>query len=252
MRVVIAGGGIGGLATAAAFAQRGWDVTVYERQSELRTVGSGIYIWENGVQVLEELGAYKQATSESFYGNAFEHRDASGAIVDTLAVPDGHRLVTVMRSRLLESLETACQRAGVVIETSQEVVSASPKGELVLARGDNIRADLAIGIDGIWSNVRRGLGIRSTHEITAEGCLRTIIRREAADFAPRDMGKYIENWSGSRRLLITPISDTEIYLALTCLDDDLEARRIPVDIPLWVAVFPQWKHLIERISGPVT
>ncbi len=44
LTAAIAGGGIGGLATAAALAQRGWEVTVYERQDALRAVGAGIYI----------------------------------------------------------------------------------------------------------------------------------------------------------------------------------------------------------------
>ncbi|MFT4585779.1 MAG: 2-polyprenyl-6-methoxyphenol hydroxylase-like FAD-dependent oxidoreductase [Gammaproteobacteria bacterium] len=44
LTAIIAGGGIGGLACAAALAQRGWAVTVYERQDELRAVGAGIYI----------------------------------------------------------------------------------------------------------------------------------------------------------------------------------------------------------------
>ena len=75
LTAIIAGGGLGGLATAAALAQRGWNVTVYERQPALRAAGSGIYIWENGLRVLEALGAGTDAMRDAFIGRFFEQRD---------------------------------------------------------------------------------------------------------------------------------------------------------------------------------
>src|SRR5438094_6084252 len=59
--VEIAGAGFAGLTAACAFAQRGWSVRVYERADELRTTGAGIYIYENGLRVLETLGACAEA-----------------------------------------------------------------------------------------------------------------------------------------------------------------------------------------------
>ena len=51
-RVLIAGGGIAGLATALAFQQRGWGVQVVERAVALREVGAGIQLSPNGMKVL--------------------------------------------------------------------------------------------------------------------------------------------------------------------------------------------------------
>ena len=66
MQAIISGGGIGGLAAAAALARRGWDVTVYESRPELRVSGSGIYLWSNGLAVLSEIGAYERAMRNAF------------------------------------------------------------------------------------------------------------------------------------------------------------------------------------------
>src|SRR5688572_14887460 len=55
-RAVIVGAGIGGLTTAIALKQTGWDVAVYERAPELREVGAGITLWTNAVKVLRKLG----------------------------------------------------------------------------------------------------------------------------------------------------------------------------------------------------
>ncbi len=249
LTAVVAGGGIGGLATAAALGQRGFAVTVYERQDALRAVGAGIYIWENGLRVLETLGAYADATRDAFHGTHFEQRDNHGAIIESAPIPADKRLLTVPRSQLLGALHDACLRAGVTVVTSTEVVGATPRGELLFAGGGTAAADLAVGVDGIWSKVRESLGLELLHEQTLEGALRTMIPAQPGDFGPDDAGKYIECWNGTRRFLITPVNATETYLALTCLRTETGYAAIPVNKALWTADFPRWRHLIERIGG---
>lgn len=252
LKAIIAGGGIGGLATAAALAQRGWDVSVYERQSELRANGSGIYIWENGLRVLEAIGAYDDAVRDAFHGTHFEQRDNKNQIIESAPIPPDRRLITTHRKQLLAALRDACLRSGVRIHTSAEVVGATPRGELLFANGETVRADLAVGVDGIWSKVRQTLGLETLHEQTVEGALRTTIPALPDDIPPTDAGKYIENWNGMRRFLITPMNRESTYLALTCPAHDTEARAIPVNKELWMDTFPQWAHLIERIGQEVS
>jgi 2-polyprenyl-6-methoxyphenol hydroxylase-like FAD-dependent oxidoreductase len=218
----------------------------------LRTVGSGIYIWENGLRVLESLGAFEFATRGCFQGTEFEHRDNNNKIVDSLRLPTDCRLITIMRSQLLEALKRVCVDYGVKLRTSMETVGATARGELHFSNGERVAADLAVGVDGTWSKVREGLGIPFTHQLTREGCLRTIVRREPSDFISADVGKYIENWNGTRRFLITPTSETSIYLALTCPEDDVAGRALPIDRELWATSFPQWSHLIKRIGEDAT
>ena len=248
LSAIIAGGGIGGLATAAALAQRDWDVTVYERQDALRAVGAGIYIWENGLRVLEALGAFEQATANAFHGTHFEQRDNTGAIIDSAPIAGGNRLLTVPRSQLLDALRDACLDADVEIVTHTEVTGANARGELFFAGGGSAAADLAVGVDGVWSKVRESLGLERSHEQTVEGALRTMVAAKPGDFAADDIGKYIESWNGARRFLVTPVNDTQTYLALTCPDTDHAAREIPVNHETWSASFPHWAHLIERIG----
>ena len=56
LHVSIIGGGIGGLAAASALQRQGIQVTVFERNPELREIGAGLTLWANGVQVLRHLG----------------------------------------------------------------------------------------------------------------------------------------------------------------------------------------------------
>jgi salicylate hydroxylase len=55
-RIVVIGGGIGGLTTALALLKRGLDVEVYEQATQLGEVGVGIQISPNGTRVLHALG----------------------------------------------------------------------------------------------------------------------------------------------------------------------------------------------------
>ena len=56
MTICILGGGIGGLSTAIALKQAGFEVDVYERHSKPSEIGAGIVCWPNASFVLEQLG----------------------------------------------------------------------------------------------------------------------------------------------------------------------------------------------------
>ncbi|NJL35372.1 MAG: FAD-dependent urate hydroxylase HpxO [Leptolyngbyaceae cyanobacterium SM1_4_3] len=60
LKVVIIGAGMGGLTTAIAMRQAGYEVEIYDRVSQLRPAGAGISLWSNGVKVLNRLGLSKE------------------------------------------------------------------------------------------------------------------------------------------------------------------------------------------------
>ena len=63
-----------------------------------------------------------------------------------------------------------------------------------------------------------------------------------------DGAKTIEYWSGTRRVLYTPCSETDIYIALTMLDSDEAAKAVPVRKDEWKRAFPHLETLIDRIG----
>ena len=70
--ILIAGGGIGGLATALALAQSGYKCRVLERNSQSNEAGAGIQIGPNGVAALRALGV--AASLEPLAGTPIELR----------------------------------------------------------------------------------------------------------------------------------------------------------------------------------
>ena len=54
--IIIAGAGLAGLTLGVALARKKWRVTIFERAAQLREIGAGLYIWENGLKVIDEIG----------------------------------------------------------------------------------------------------------------------------------------------------------------------------------------------------
>jgi 2-polyprenyl-6-methoxyphenol hydroxylase-like FAD-dependent oxidoreductase len=80
------------------------------------------------------------------------------------------------------------------------------------------------------------------------GAVRMMIKRDSADAPVEDLPRYIEHFSGSRRILYTPASETDLYIALCASVEDEAAYRTPVDTALWTESFPHLASLIARFG----
>src|SRR5215470_18637357 len=155
----IAGAGFAGLTAACALAQRGWSVRVHERADKLRTTGAGIYIYENGLRVLEAVGAYEAAVAGANPAHRREVRDEANRLISVHQWDASARAFSIVRQRVINALAAAAARAGVEIVTGSAVAGASADGELLLANGQRCKADLVVGADGSNSRVRDSLGL---------------------------------------------------------------------------------------------
>lgn len=246
-RVEIAGGGIAGLATGLAFARKGWRVRVHEQDADLRILGAGIYIWENGLRVLDALGVLHEVTAGTLPAARHEKRDHDGAVFTRSRLGPAFRLYVPTRDRLLEGLSDGLVRAGGEVVFNSRAVSADPEGRLHFADGSSVRANLIVAADGINSPIRDGLGLLRSRRPVGQFGYRVMIRREAGDLATDTARAHCEHWSGSRRLLYAPCTDELAYVQLTSLAGDAAANRVPIDRALWQASFPQLGWIIDRI-----
>ena len=247
-RAEIIGAGFAGLAAACALAQRGWQVRVHERSDRLRAAGAGIYIYENGLRVLEALGAYEEAVATAPIAHTREVRDENNRLLSVQRWDRSKRVFSIVRLQVIEALAAAAQRAGAVIVTSSEGLRASPDGCLTFADGKEVQADLIVAADGANSTLRDSVGLLEKRRKLPDGAIRLLLDKTPEE-KQTDGGTTVEYWSGSRRVLYTPCSSNTIYVALTMLDRDEVATSAPIRSDAWIGWFPHLSDLILRIGA---
>jgi 2-polyprenyl-6-methoxyphenol hydroxylase-like FAD-dependent oxidoreductase len=159
---VVAGGGIGGLATAIGLLRNGWSVTVLERATQLREVGAGWSFAPNALRAVDWLGLGKEFRAISLPSHA-------GA---TLRTPDGTYLMrfqsrrdfTVLanhRAELHHLLAAQLPKSCICTGAQVSEVGHSDQRVTVTYRIGNgpreISAALLVGADGIGSAVRKSV-----------------------------------------------------------------------------------------------
>jgi salicylate hydroxylase len=154
MRIVVAGGGVAGAASAIALARAGAEVTVYEAHEDpAGPVGSFLSLAVNGLRALEALGCLPRVQAAGFAVARQRMWAGNGKLLGDVArgrrPGDPLHSVTVMRADLVTVLRDAATRAGARIVTGRPLSGA----DLSAAHGDG--TDLVVGADGIWSTARR-------------------------------------------------------------------------------------------------
>ncbi|MEM6489857.1 MAG: FAD-dependent monooxygenase [Pseudomonadota bacterium] len=128
-RAVVAGGGVAGLAAAAALARAGWAVTLVERRAEIREhVGAGIQMSPNACRCLAALGALDAVAMSAFQPRAAVLADGrSGRPVYRAALGEaavarwGAPYLHVHRAALVAALAAAAEAAGARIRPATAV-----------------------------------------------------------------------------------------------------------------------------------
>ncbi len=159
-RIVIVGGGIGGLAASLALAARGVEALVLEQAPRIEAVGAGIQLSPNATRILHRFGLADDLARWAVEPERLAIRDHEGrplveaplgrAAREAFGFPYYHAHRADLLDGLLRRQPPGRLRLGA------EVV-AIDGGRLTLADGETVEADIVIGADGIHSRLRRHL-----------------------------------------------------------------------------------------------
>lgn len=208
--LLIAGGGMGGLAAALACGRAGWPVRVYEQATRFSEVGAGIQLGPNATRVLAGWGLGKALSAVAAFPQQLRVRSAhDGAQLGALALGAaiaqryGAPYATVHRADLQSVLLEAVRAAGIEPNPGARVtgVQASPDGVVLRIEGlGDVAGGALVGADGLWSSVRRLVWQDSPPRATGHLAYRGVIAQRELPAALRSQDVNV--WLGPRMHLV--------------------------------------------------
>ncbi|HSW17515.1 MAG TPA: FAD-dependent monooxygenase [Ramlibacter sp.] len=211
-QLLIAGGGIGGLAAAVAARRAGWEARVFEQAPAFSEVGAGLQLGPNATRVLRAWGLLEAARPLACAPQRLVARDAgSGAEIAALPLGEAFELrygapyLTLHRADLHQVLLQAAQDGGAMLHTGVRIDGFEDVGEAVRLRlgacADQPEGDALAAADGLWSVLRQqllndGAAVASDH-VALRGMA------QVADLPARWRVPEVTAWLGPRLHLVT-------------------------------------------------
>ncbi|HKS27917.1 MAG TPA: FAD-dependent monooxygenase [Pyrinomonadaceae bacterium] len=248
-RVIIIGGGIGGLCAAISLRRLGLDVEVYEQADELRAVGAGLTIWANAIKALRKLGLADSVIASGAKIDRGELLTSTGRVLSRTATGElegrfGEPTIAIHRADLHEILMSALPHETVRLNARCVSFEEDEAGVTVhFAGGESERADLLVGTDGIHSVIRRQLfpevKLRYSGYTTWRGVVET--RDEAA------LGKTSESWGCGARFGIVRVDRERVYWFSTANVPAGQKLSHAESKQLLLERFKGWHHPVELL-----
>ena len=229
-RILIAGGGIGGLATALALAQKNIPSLVLEKAAQLGEIGAGIQLGPNAFHCFDRLGVGETARQMAVYIDQLRLMDslADGEIChidlgEAFRARYGNPYAVVHRGDLHGVLLAAC-RAHPLIElrVSSEITGYDQDGTTVSVRlgtGERATGAALVGADGLWSNIRRQVVGDGAPRVSGHTTYRSVIPTEQM---PEDLRWNAATlWAGPKcHIVHYPLSGWKVFNLVVTYHND--------------------------------
>ena len=231
--ILVAGGGIGGLATALGLAQRGRDVVVLEKASALGEIGAGIQLGPNAFHSFDALGVGDAARAMAVYIDQLRLMDAiTGAEIAHIPLDApfrarfGNPYAVVHRGDLHGVFLRACAAdPHITLRTSSEVAGYDQDGEAVrahLTSGGRVTGAALVGADGLWSQIRRTVVGDGPPRVSGHTTYRSVIPTALMPEALRWNAATL--WAGPKcHIVHYPLSGWKLFNLVVTYHNDAPA-----------------------------
>ena len=222
MPIIVAGGGIGGLAAALALVRQGYRVTVLEQAPEIGEIGAGIQLGPNAFHAFDALGVGEKARSRAVYTDCMVMHDAiDESLVGRIETGEafrqrfGNPYAVIHRADVHLSLLEGAQESGLVsfhTNTRVQRIEQDEVSRTVTAidqNGKRWTGQALIGADGGKSVVREQY-VNDPPRVTGHVVYRAVV--DKADF-PKDLQWNAASlWAGPKcHLVHYPLRGGEQY-----------------------------------------
>ena len=183
-RIVVIGGGIGGLTAAHALLRRGMEVQVYEAAPELKEIGAGVALGANAMKALRSLDLEQPVRDVAYEGEYQYLRNwKTGRVIAKTRRESrfGATGCSVHRADLLDVLSSQLPDNARSVQLAARCVSVENRDGGAIARfqdGSEVGADVIIGADGIHSAVRGSIIGPDKPRFTGKICYRCLVRTD--------------------------------------------------------------------------
>jgi 2-polyprenyl-6-methoxyphenol hydroxylase-like FAD-dependent oxidoreductase len=228
--VLIAGGGIGGLATAMGLAQKGIRSILLEKSASLGEIGAGIQLGPNAFHAFDYLGVGEAARGMAVYIDQLRLMDALTAeeithvdLGEAFRVRFRNPYAVVHRGDLHGVFLRACQNSDLIeLRVSSDVIGYEQDGSSVtvkIANGDRVTGSLLIGADGLWSNIRKQVTADGPPLVSGHTTYRSVIPTEQM---PEDLRWNAATlWAGPKcHIVHYPLSGWKVFNLVVTYHND--------------------------------
>ena len=217
--ILIAGGGIGGLAAASLLAQDGHAVTVLEQSAAFGEIGAGIQLGPNIFKMFDYLGLTQAVSNVAFFPPGLGMNDIREKVVrvplgDVARAAYGFPYGVIYRADLHQVFLDACRALpNVTLRTSAKVSSFKQSGASVqvqLEGGEMLEGAALIGADGLWSRIREAVVGDGKPRVSGHIAYRAVLKR--ADVPEHLWSDDVLLWGGEKTHLVHyPLRRGELF-----------------------------------------
>jgi salicylate hydroxylase len=262
--ILIAGGGIGGLAAAYALSLKGFPARVLEQSSEFREVGAGIQLGPNIFRALDRIGLKDEVLADAHRPPGQEMRDAlTGELITQMPLGEaylrrfGQPYGVTHRADIHAVFLNACRASNLVtLENNRKVADYEDNGDRVtvsLEDGERIKGRALIGCDGMWSRIREKIVGDGKPRVSGHIAYRAVLKREDV---PADLWRPdVVLWAGPRTHFVHyPLRRGELYNLVAVFHSDAYVEGWNAEVSpdeLWkrfTGQRPEVLRLLERIE----
>ncbi len=227
LRIVIVGGGIGGLFAANALIKRGLEVSVYEQAPALGEVGAGVYVTPNAVRQMERVrlgpAVEKWGARVGPKSQYFRHDGTPIAPVQVTDASGWNANFGMHRADMVDFLADALPSG--VVNCAQRAVAFEQAGDVArvrFANGASAEGDVVVGADGIHSVLRPYVFPPSKPVFHGTVAYRGLVARERLPGWPMDRW---EMWAGpAKHFLVFPVRHGTMvnYVGFVPADEEMK------------------------------
>ncbi|WP_310613943.1 FAD-dependent monooxygenase [Limnohabitans sp.] len=225
--ILIAGGGIAGMAAGFSAARAGWQATVFERALEFSEVGAGVQLGPNVTRILQAWGLGDALRQVAAFPSGLHARSmTTGEVLAKLPLEDakttyGAPYVTLHRADLHGLLLQAAAHEGVQVHSDANVQRMKQTSDTIAldvvqqGQPQQHTAAVAVVADGVWSPLRQQLLGDGPPSFTGHIAYRALVAQ--ADLPPHLRSQHVSVWMGAQAHVVSyPVRGGD-YLNVVCL-----------------------------------